>query len=133
MASNNTDDDGFGLDVLLESRQVKKTISSYVDENAEFMRQYLTGELELEFTPQGPLAERMPASGAGIAAISCSGMPHSPKPPEAITMPSNSSPDSAALASGKTFFISEVPFVIRRPRRSRLTCHCYRFRPWLRD
>ena len=58
--------DGFGLGQLLATRQVKKMISSYVGENAEFMRQYLSGELELEFNPQGTLAERMRAGGAGI-------------------------------------------------------------------
>jgi 3-oxoacid CoA-transferase subunit A len=67
VASNNAGVDGFGLGILLESRQVKKMISSYVGENAEFMRQYLSGELELEFNPQGTLAERMRAGGAGIA------------------------------------------------------------------
>jgi 3-oxoacid CoA-transferase subunit A len=67
VASNNAGVDGFGLGMLLESRQVKKMISSYVGENAEFMRQYLSGELELEFNPQGTLAERMRAGGAGIA------------------------------------------------------------------
>lgn len=66
VASNNAGVDGFGLGVLLESRQVKKMMSSYVGENAEFMRQYLSGELELEFNPQGTLAERMRAGGAGI-------------------------------------------------------------------
>ncbi|WP_102222601.1 CoA transferase subunit A [Acidimangrovimonas sediminis] len=66
VASNNAGVDGFGLGVLLESRQVKKMISSYVGENAEFMRQYLSGELELEFNPQGTLAERMRAGGSGI-------------------------------------------------------------------
>jgi 3-oxoacid CoA-transferase subunit A len=67
IASNNAGVDGFGLGVLLETRQVKKMMSSYVGENAEFMRQYLSGELELEFNPQGTLAERMRAGGAGIA------------------------------------------------------------------
>jgi 3-oxoacid CoA-transferase subunit A len=66
VASNNAGVDGFGLGVLLGTRQVKKMISSYVGENAEFMRQYLSGELELEFNPQGTLAERMRAGGAGI-------------------------------------------------------------------
>lgn len=66
IASNNAGVDGFGLGVLLETRQVRKMISSYVGENAEFMRQYLSGELELEFNPQGTLAERMRAGGAGI-------------------------------------------------------------------
>ena len=66
VASNNAGVDGFGLGVLLESKQVKKMISSYVGENAEFMRQYLSGELELEFNPQGTLAERMRAGGSGI-------------------------------------------------------------------
>ncbi|SNX69278.1 3-oxoacid CoA-transferase subunit A [Cereibacter ovatus] len=66
VASNNAGVDGFGLGVLLESRQIRKMISSYVGENAEFMRQYLSGELELEFNPQGTLAERMRAGGAGI-------------------------------------------------------------------
>jgi 3-oxoacid CoA-transferase subunit A len=66
VASNNAGVDGFGLGQLLATRQVKKMISSYVGENAEFMRQYLSGELELEFTPQGTLAERMRAGGAGI-------------------------------------------------------------------
>jgi 3-oxoacid CoA-transferase subunit A len=66
IASNNAGVDGFGLGQLLATRQVRKMISSYVGENAEFMRQYLSGELELEFTPQGTLAERMRAGGAGI-------------------------------------------------------------------
>jgi len=66
VASNNAGVDGFGLGVLLETKQVKKMMSSYVGENAEFMRQYLSGELELEFNPQGTLAERMRAGGAGI-------------------------------------------------------------------
>jgi 3-oxoacid CoA-transferase len=66
IASNNAGVDDFGLGVLLQSRQVKKMISSYVGENAEFMRQYLSGELELEFNPKGTLAERMRAGGAGI-------------------------------------------------------------------
>lgn len=66
VASNNCGVDGFGLGILLESRQIRKMISSYVGENAEFMRQYLSGELELEFNPQGTLAERMRAGGAGI-------------------------------------------------------------------
>ncbi|MCB1474600.1 MAG: CoA transferase subunit A [Rhodobiaceae bacterium] len=66
VASNNAGVDDFGLGILLQSRQVKKMISSYVGENAEFMRQYLSGELELEFNPQGTLAERMRAGGAGI-------------------------------------------------------------------
>jgi len=66
VASNNAGVDDFGLGVLLATRQVRKMISSYVGENAEFMRQYLSGELELEFTPQGTLAERMRAGGAGI-------------------------------------------------------------------
>jgi len=65
-ASNNAGVDDFGLGLLLQTRQVKKMISSYVGENAEFMRQYLAGELELEFNPQGTLAERMRAAGAGI-------------------------------------------------------------------
>jgi 3-oxoacid CoA-transferase subunit A len=66
VASNNAGVDDFGLGVLLKTRRVKKMISSYVGENAEFMRQYLSGELELEFNPQGTLAERMRAGGAGI-------------------------------------------------------------------
>jgi 3-oxoacid CoA-transferase subunit A len=66
IASNNAGVDGFGLGQLLENRQVKKMMSSYVGENAEFMRQYLAGELEVEFNPQGTLAERMRAGGAGI-------------------------------------------------------------------
>ncbi|MEM6411280.1 MAG: CoA transferase subunit A [Pseudomonadota bacterium] len=64
--SNNAGVDGFGLGVLLESKQVKKMVSSYVGENKEFERQYLSGELELEFNPQGTLAERCRAGGAGI-------------------------------------------------------------------
>lgn len=66
VASNNCGVDGFGLGILLESKQIKKMMSSYVGENAEFMRQYLSGELQLEFNPQGTLAERMRAGGAGI-------------------------------------------------------------------
>jgi 3-oxoacid CoA-transferase subunit A len=65
-ASNNAGVDDFGLGILLKTKQVKKMMSSYVGENAEFMRQYLSGELELEFNPQGTLAERMRAGGAGI-------------------------------------------------------------------
>ncbi|MEZ0214790.1 MAG: CoA transferase subunit A [Xanthobacteraceae bacterium] len=66
IASNNAGVDDFGLGILLGTRQVKKMLSSYVGENAEFMRQYLSGELELEFNPQGTLAERMRAGGSGI-------------------------------------------------------------------
>lgn len=66
VASNNAGVDQFGLGKLLETRQIKKMLSSYVGENAEFMRQYLGGELELEFNPQGTLAERMRAGGCGI-------------------------------------------------------------------
>ncbi len=64
--SNNAGVDGFGLGLLLQTRQIKKMISSYVGENKEFERQYLAGELELEFNPQGTLAERCRAGGAGI-------------------------------------------------------------------
>ncbi|MBY6048147.1 CoA transferase subunit A [Vannielia litorea] len=66
IASNNCGVDGFGLGKLLDTKQIKKMLSSYVGENAEFMRQYLSGELELEFNPQGTLAERMRAGGCGI-------------------------------------------------------------------
>lgn len=67
--SNNAGVDGFGLGKLLLTRQIRKMISSYVGENKEFERQYLNGELELEFTPQGTLAERLRAGGAGIPAF----------------------------------------------------------------
>ena len=67
--SNNAGVDGFGLGKLLETRQIKKMIASYVGENKEFERQYLAKELELEFTPQGTLAERLRAGGAGIPAF----------------------------------------------------------------
>jgi 3-oxoacid CoA-transferase subunit A len=67
--SNNAGVDGFGLGLLLTTRQIRKMISSYVGENKEFERQFLSGELELEFTPQGTLAERMRAGGAGIPAF----------------------------------------------------------------
>ena len=66
VASNNCGVDGFGLGKLLDTRQIRKMMSSYVGENAEFMRQFLSGELELEFNPQGTLAERLRAGGAGI-------------------------------------------------------------------
>src|SRR6478752_7172161 len=69
IASNNAGIDNEGLGKLLRTRQVKKMISSYVGENAEFERQYLAGELEVEFVPQGTLAERMRAGGAGIPAF----------------------------------------------------------------
>ena len=68
-ASNNAGVDDFGIGILLQTKQVQKMISSYVGENAEFMRQYLSGELELEFNPQGTLAERMRAGGSGIPAF----------------------------------------------------------------
>ena len=64
--SNNCGVDGFGLGILLDAKQIKKMLSSYVGENKEFERQYLDGELELEFNPQGTLAERIRAGGAGI-------------------------------------------------------------------
>jgi 3-oxoacid CoA-transferase subunit A len=67
--SNNAGVDGFGLGQLLETRQIRKMISSYVGENKEFERQYLAGELELEFTPQGTLAEKLRAGGCGIPAF----------------------------------------------------------------
>ena len=67
--SNNAGVDGFGLGQLLETRQISKMISSYVGENKEFERQYLAGELQLEFTPQGTLAEKLRAGGAGIPAF----------------------------------------------------------------
>ena len=66
IASNNAGVDGWGLGLLLETRQIRKMISSYVGENREFERQYLSGALEIEFCPQGTLAERMRAGGAGI-------------------------------------------------------------------
>jgi len=67
--SNNAGVDDFGLGILLQTRQVKKMIASYVGENKEFERQYLAGELELEFTPQGTLAEKLRAGGCGIPAF----------------------------------------------------------------
>jgi 3-oxoacid CoA-transferase subunit A len=67
--SNNAGVDGFGLGQLLETRQIRKMIASYVGENKEFARQFLAGELELEFTPQGTLAEKLRAGGAGIPAF----------------------------------------------------------------
>ncbi|MGN6525827.1 MAG: CoA transferase subunit A [Burkholderiaceae bacterium] len=67
--SNNAGVDGFGLGKLLATRQISKMISSYVGENKEFERQYLSGELQLEFTPQGTLAEKLRAGGAGIPAF----------------------------------------------------------------
>jgi|SRR5579862_2828470 len=69
VVSNNAGVDDWGLGLLLQSRQIRKMISSYVGENGEFERQYLTGELEVEFCPQGTLAERMRAGGAGIPAF----------------------------------------------------------------
>ncbi|RBI76963.1 succinyl-CoA--3-ketoacid-CoA transferase [Roseovarius sp. TE539] len=65
-ASNNAGVDDFGIGILLQTRQVRKMMSSYVGENDTFMQQYLSGDLELEFNPQGTLAERMRAGGAGI-------------------------------------------------------------------
>jgi acyl CoA:acetate/3-ketoacid CoA transferase alpha subunit len=67
--SNNAGIEDYGLGLLLNNRQVKRMISSYVGENKEFERQYLSGELEVELTPQGTLAERMRAGGAGIPAF----------------------------------------------------------------
>ncbi len=67
--SNNCGVDDFGLGILLQTRQIKKMVSSYVGENSEFERQFLSGELELEFNPQGTLAERIRAGGAGIPAF----------------------------------------------------------------
>ncbi|MHB1700011.1 MAG: CoA transferase subunit A [Acidobacteriaceae bacterium] len=69
VASNNAGVDGWGLGLLLETRQISKMISSYVGENAEFERQFLCGDLDVEFCPQGTLAERMRAGGAGIPAF----------------------------------------------------------------
>jgi|TARA_R110002096_G_scaffold168798_7_gene340092 3-oxoacid CoA-transferase subunit A len=69
IVSNNCGTDNFGLGMLLEDKQIKKMVSSYVGENAEFERQYLSGELEVDLTPQGTLAEKMRAGGAGIPAF----------------------------------------------------------------
>lgn len=69
IVSNNCGVDDFGLGILLKDKQIKKMVSSYVGENAEFERQYLSGELEVELTPQGTLAEKMRAGGAGIPAF----------------------------------------------------------------
>ena len=69
VVSNNAGVDDAGLGLLLKTRQIRKMISSYVGENAEFARQYLAGELEIEFNPQGTLAERIRAGGAGIPAF----------------------------------------------------------------
>src|SRR5579872_4206037 len=69
VASNNCGVDDFGLGILLANRQIRKMISSYVGENKEFERQYLSGELEVELVPQGTLAERLRAGGAGIPAF----------------------------------------------------------------
>src|SRR5262245_2633567 len=69
VVSNNAGVDEYGLGKLLKTRQIRKMISSYVGENKEFERQYLAGELELEFNPQGTLAERLRAGGAGIPAF----------------------------------------------------------------
>jgi 3-oxoacid CoA-transferase subunit A len=69
IVSNNAGTDGKGLGILLDSRQIKKMISSYVGENKTFMNQFLAGELEIEFNPQGTLAERIRAGGAGIPAF----------------------------------------------------------------
>jgi 3-oxoacid CoA-transferase subunit A len=69
VVSNNCGVDDFGMGLLLQTRQIRKMISSYVGENAEFERQFLSGELELEFNPQGTLAERIRAGGAGIPAF----------------------------------------------------------------
>lgn len=69
VVSNNAGVDGFGLGRLLETRQIRKMVSSYVGENKEFERQFLAGELEVEFTPQGTLAEKLRAGGAGIPAF----------------------------------------------------------------
>ena len=69
IVSNNCGIDDFGLGILLKDRQIKKMVSSYVGENAEFERQYLSGELEVDLTPQGTLAEKMRAGGAGIPAF----------------------------------------------------------------
>jgi 3-oxoacid CoA-transferase/3-oxoacid CoA-transferase subunit A len=69
VVSNNCGIDDFGLGILLRNRQIKKMVSSYVGENKEFERQYLSGELEVELTPQGTLAERIRAGGAGIPAF----------------------------------------------------------------
>ena len=66
VVSNNAGVDDWGLGLLLQTRQIKRMVSSYVGENAEFERQFMAGELELEFTPQGTLAERLRAGGAGI-------------------------------------------------------------------
>ncbi len=69
VVSNNCGVDDFGLGILLRSRQIKRMVSSYVGENKEFERQYLAGELEVELTPQGTLAERIRAGGAGVPAF----------------------------------------------------------------
>ena len=88
IVSNNCGVDGFGLGILLEDKQIKKMISSYVGENALFEQQLLNGELEVELTPQGTLAEKMRAGGAGIPASAAA-------PPEAAA----AATDAAACSS----------------------------------
>src|ERR1700728_1998398 len=70
IVSNNMGTDGFGLGILLETKQVRKVIASYVGENKLFAKQYLEGEIEVELTPQGTLAERLRGGGAGLARLS---------------------------------------------------------------
>jgi 3-oxoacid CoA-transferase len=117
VVSNNAGVDDFGLGTLLRTRQVKRMISSYVGENKEFERQYLSGELEVELTPQGTLAERVRAGGAGIPAfftptaygtiIHTGGAPIKYKPGgKEVEIPS--SPREERLHNGRGYILEEA-------------------------
>ena len=106
VASNNAGVDGFGLGQLLETRQVKKMISSYVGENAEFMRQYLSGELELEFNPQGTLAERM-IMGSGAEVILGDAV---------VEVTDKGDHAALRLSSGQTVLAGQVVLLFDQPR-----------------
>ena len=97
--SNNAGVDGFGLGLLLETRQIKKMIASYVGENKEFERQFLSGELEVELTPQGTLAEKLRAGGAGIPASTCAGSLLSPTSANWTPYPASESARPTAAVS----------------------------------
>ena len=108
VVSNNMGVDGKGLGVLLENRQVKKVLASYVGENKLFAQQYLDGELEVEFTPQGTLAERLRAGGAGIAAfytrtgvgtLVAEGKPHAEFDGETWSVPATARPPFGAITT----------------------------------
>ncbi len=112
VVSNNCGVDDFGLGILLRNKQIRKMISSYVGENKEFERQYLTGELEVELTPQGTLAERIRAGGAGIPAFFTPTGAHTAISEGGLPVLYNADGTVTPTITGTAFLTAEVTLIV---------------------